>query len=88
MYSPELKTSQLRDKLMSQGLHSADMQLDPIKQFELWYKEICTTDLPESSAMIFGTDQIQFGAETSPEFLEFLFKNNLGSLNFISNSKS
>lgn len=55
MYNPELKTSQLRDKLMSQGLQSTDMQLDPIKQFELWYNETCTTDLPESSAMILAT---------------------------------
>ncbi|MFK5914570.1 MAG: pyridoxamine 5'-phosphate oxidase [Woeseiaceae bacterium] len=55
MYSPELKTSQLRDKLMSQGLQSVDMHVDPIKQFELWYNETCTTDLPESSAMILAT---------------------------------
>ena len=55
MYHDSLKTSQLRDKLMSEGLDSLSLQADPIKQFEQWYAETCQTDQPESSAMILAT---------------------------------
>ena len=55
MYDVSLKTSQLRDKLMAEGLESSELQSDPIKQFESWYAEIGSTDLPESSAMILAT---------------------------------
>ncbi len=55
VYSSELKTSQLRDKLMAEGLQSSDLHSDPVKQFERWYGETCATDLPESSAMILAT---------------------------------
>jgi len=55
VYSSELKTSQLRDKLMAEGLQRENLFSDPIKQFERWYGETCVTDLPESSAMILAT---------------------------------
>lgn len=50
-----LKSSQLREKLMSEGLQSSELQSDPIKQFESWYAETCATDIPEQSAMILAT---------------------------------
>ena len=52
MYTDYLKTSKLREKLMSEGLQRASLDSDPIKQFESWYSETCETDIPESSAMI------------------------------------
>ncbi len=55
MYDASLKTSQLRDKLMSEGLDGSSLQADPIKQFESWYAETCETEQPESSAMILAT---------------------------------
>lgn len=55
MYTPEFKTSQLREKLMSDGLESSSLNSDPIKQFESWYAETCSTDISESSAMIMAT---------------------------------
>ena len=55
MYTDYLKTSKLREKLMSEGLQRASLDSDPIKQFESWYSEICETDIPESSAMILAT---------------------------------
>lgn len=55
MYDSSLKTSQLRDKLMAEGLERSNLQADPVKQFEKWYGETCLTDLPESSAMILAT---------------------------------
>lgn len=55
MYDSSLKTSQLRAKLMAEGLESSDLNANPIKQFESWYGEITETDLPESSAMILAT---------------------------------
>lgn len=55
MYDTSLKTSQLRDKLMSEGLDSTSLNANPIKQFESWYTETCETDQPESSAMILAT---------------------------------
>lgn len=55
MYDNSLKTSQLRDKLMAEGLLSSSLHSDPIKQFESWYSETCSTDQPEPSAMILAT---------------------------------
>lgn len=55
MYDSALKTSQLRDKLMSQGLDSSNLHSNPFKQFESWYVETCETDQPESSAMVLAT---------------------------------
>lgn len=55
MYTDYLKTSKLREKLMSEGLQRANLDSDPIKQFESWYSETCGTDIPESSAMILAT---------------------------------
>jgi len=55
MYSSSLKTSQLRDKLMAEGLQGSKMHPDPVKQFESWYGETCSSDIPESSAMILAT---------------------------------
>ena len=55
MYDTSLKTSQLRDKLMAEGLQSSSLHSDPIKQFESWYGETCNTDQPEPSAMILAT---------------------------------
>lgn len=40
---------------MSEGLQRSDLHTDPVKQFEQWYGETCSTDLPESSAMILAT---------------------------------
>jgi len=55
MYTASLKTSQLRDKLMAEGLQSSNLHVDPIKQFENWYGQTCETDISESSAMILAT---------------------------------
>ena len=55
MYDDSLKTSQLRDKLMAEGLQRSSLQADPMKQFESWYAETCETDQPEPSAMILAT---------------------------------
>ncbi|MCW8987911.1 MAG: pyridoxamine 5'-phosphate oxidase [Gammaproteobacteria bacterium] len=55
MYTPEFKTSQLREKLMAEGLQRSGLNSDPIKQFESWYAETCSTDISEQSAMILAT---------------------------------
>lgn len=55
MYHASLKTSQLRDKLMAEGLDSVSLNANPIKQFENWYAETCETEQPEPSAMILAT---------------------------------
>jgi len=54
-YPTSLKTSQLRDKLMAEGLESTALDSNPFKQFENWYGETSETDQPESSAMILAT---------------------------------
>jgi pyridoxamine 5'-phosphate oxidase len=59
MYTPEFKTSQLREKLMATGLESSNLNANPIKQFENWYSETCNTDISESSAMILATVDAQ-----------------------------
>lgn len=50
-----LETSQLREKLMAEGLLRSSMSSDPFKQFESWYADACATDIPEQSAMILAT---------------------------------
>ena len=55
MYNEHLKTTQLREQLMAKGLERSDLNLDPVKQFESWYTETCSTDISESSAMILAT---------------------------------
>lgn len=55
MYTESFKTTQLRAKLMSDGLESSNLNANPIKQFESWYTETCSTDISESSAMILAT---------------------------------
>jgi pyridoxamine 5'-phosphate oxidase len=54
-YPTSLKTSQLRDKLMAEGLQSENLRTDPIKQFESWYAETCSVEISETSAMILAT---------------------------------
>ncbi|MCK4866360.1 MAG: pyridoxamine 5'-phosphate oxidase [Gammaproteobacteria bacterium] len=55
MYTEYLKTTQLREKLMAKGLERSSLHCDPVKQFESWYAETCSTDIPESSATILAT---------------------------------
>ena len=55
MKTTVMNTSELREKLMSTGLQSSNLNTDPIKQFESWYAETCATDIAESSAMILAT---------------------------------
>lgn len=55
MYTEYLKTTQLREKLMAKGLERSNLHSDPVKQFASWYSETCSTDIPESSAMILAT---------------------------------
>jgi len=55
MYKEHLKTTQLREKLMAKGLERSDLNLNPVKQFENWYTETCSTDISESSSMILAT---------------------------------
>ena len=50
-----MKTSELRDQLMQQGLSSAELEPDPIKQFERWYQQTLSTDLAEPTAMSLAT---------------------------------
>ena len=54
-YPEELDTSKLRDKLMAVGLERSKLHSDPIKQFESWYADTCSTSIPEHSAMILAT---------------------------------
>ena len=50
-----MKIDELRQQFMSQGLRSEDLNPDPIKQFEQWYKQTCATDIVEPGAMALAT---------------------------------
>jgi len=50
-----LKTDELRQQLMAQGLNKKDLFADPFKQFEAWYKQTCESDIYEPGAMSLAT---------------------------------
>lgn len=47
--------SQWRARFMEQGLRRADLDPDPIIQFERWYAFACASDIPEPNAMTLAT---------------------------------
>jgi len=55
MKASELKTSDLRQQLMSKGLCQDELNTDPFKQFELWYAQTMATDIAEPTAMALAT---------------------------------
>jgi len=50
-----IKTEQLREKLMQDGLNKDQLEAQPIKQFEHWYQETLNTDIAEPTAMSLAT---------------------------------
>ena len=53
--STKSSVNSLRDKFMRQGLSRADMDSNPIRQFEQWYKQTMDSDLHEPTAMSLAT---------------------------------
>jgi len=50
-----MKTDDLRQQLMNQGLNHDDLDADPVKQFEAWYTQTIEADLHEPGAMSLST---------------------------------
>lgn len=50
-----MKTDELRQQLMAQGLNKKDLFADPFKQFEAWYEQTCESDIYEPGAMSLAT---------------------------------
>jgi pyridoxamine 5'-phosphate oxidase len=50
-----MKTDELRQQLMAQGLNKKDLISDPFKQFEAWYEQTCNSDIYEPGAMSLAT---------------------------------
>ena len=50
-----MNASDLRKQLMAKGLHQDELNLNPVKQFEVWYKQTMESDIPEPTAMILAT---------------------------------
>lgn len=51
----KIKADDLRTKLMAEGIRRDELEPDPIKQFESWYQQTLTTDLPEPNGMCLAT---------------------------------
>lgn len=47
--------AELRTRLMSQGLNRNDLDTDPFQQFQRWYQQTQSTDIPEPTAMCLAT---------------------------------
>ena len=54
-----MNSETLRRELMAKGLVSADLDADPIKQFERWYAQTMETESAEPSAMSLATVDAQ-----------------------------
>jgi len=50
-----MKAEEFRREVMEQGLSQKQLFIEPIKQFESWYKETLETDIPEPNAMVLAT---------------------------------
>ena len=50
-----MNTDELRQQLLSQGLHENELDVSPTKQFESWYKQTIETPLYEPGAMTLAT---------------------------------
>ena len=50
-----MNTDDLRQQLLSQGLHENELDVSPTKQFESWYKQTIETPLYEPGAMTLAT---------------------------------
>ena len=54
-----MNSETLRRELMARGLTRADLDTDPIKQFELWYAQTIETEAAEPGAMSLATVDAQ-----------------------------
>ena len=50
-----MNISDLRKEYTLEGLSSEQLDPDPFKQFELWFQQSCTANLPEPNAMSLAT---------------------------------
>jgi len=50
-----IKASELRTQLMASGLSARLLNPDPYYQFQSWYQQTLTTDIPEPTAMCLAT---------------------------------
>lgn len=50
-----MKSSHLRKTLMQQGLHKDELDLNPVRQFERWYRQTLDSDIAEPTAMSLAT---------------------------------
>lgn len=48
-------TSELRTQLMANGLSRKELNTDPFYQFQSWYQQTLSTDIPEPTAMCLAT---------------------------------
>lgn len=51
----KLKSDELRQRYMQEGLQRADLHADPFLQFEQWFNVAIQSDLPEPNAMSLAT---------------------------------
>jgi pyridoxamine 5'-phosphate oxidase len=54
-----MNSEKLRRELMAKGLDSADLDADPVKQFEQWYAQTIETESAEPGAMSLATVDAQ-----------------------------
>jgi pyridoxamine 5'-phosphate oxidase len=50
-----MSVAELRKEYMLNGLHEADLDVDPIEQFRVWFDQALSAGLPEPNAMALAT---------------------------------
>lgn len=50
-----MNISELREEYTQAELNREDLQVDPFKQFEIWFQQACNAELPEPNAMVLAT---------------------------------
>lgn len=62
--------SKIRGKYTTKGFDIPDLEKDPIKQFEIWFKDALDEQMPEPNAMMLGT----VGKDMMPSIRAVLLK--------------
>ncbi|MGH7225835.1 MAG: pyridoxamine 5'-phosphate oxidase family protein, partial [Gemmataceae bacterium] len=50
-----MRIADMRNEYEREGLSEADMDADPVRQFETWFQQALAAKLPEANAMTLAT---------------------------------
>ena len=69
---PDPNLAGMRQEYMAEGLDAADLDADPIAQFERWLSEVVDAGLPEPNAMVVASVSADCAPSTRMTLLKFV----------------